>query len=157
MHRSSPHLRRGFSLIELMVVIAIVGFLSSIAMPDLISQQHIAKRAEVVHNVVSIAHAQVAHQAENDDYVEVVNYHPRSTPTKQAVPWTAGSDFDDLGWNPDGSVRAVYKTELPSNGFTVTGETDVDGDGVHAIYHLTYDARKKSPITQAFQTPSTVK
>jgi len=33
----------------------------------------------------------------------------------------------------------------------------VDGDGVHAIYHLTYDARRKSRIKQAFQTPSTVK
>jgi hypothetical protein len=126
-------------------------------MPNLMAQQHIAKRAEVVHNVASIAHSQVTYQAENDQYVDITKYHPRSTPTKQAVPWLAGSDFDVLGWNPDGNVRAVYKTERTSNGFTVTGETDVDGDGVQAVYHLTYDTRDKSPITQAFQTPSTVK
>jgi prepilin-type N-terminal cleavage/methylation domain-containing protein len=136
--------RTGFTLVELMIVVAIIGLLSAIAIPNYMSAQYRSKRAELPVNVASMRTAERAYEALYDTYLEAPQC-PTGTPGKTQQPWGEGNEgFAALGWLPHGRVRGVYEiTTVPggasSSGgeFHVVGRTDVDGDGVLARYTAT--------------------
>lgn len=60
--------RQGFTLIELMIVVAIIGLLAMIAIPNFSRYIQKAKRAEAYMNLNAIYAAQKAYQAEHGNY-----------------------------------------------------------------------------------------
>ncbi len=136
--------RRGFTLIELMIVVAIIGLLVAIAIPNFAAMQYRTKRAEVPTNVNGIKTAEIAYEAAFDAFVPETQFKPSSTVGKQAKTWTTGSHFDTLGWAPDGVVRGAYKITTTNNNFKVIGICDVDGNGSQA----TYTAQKSTSTEQ---------
>ncbi len=133
--------------------VAVIGMLAAIAIPNFISMQNRATRAEVPANVAGIRSALRAHHATYDKYVAVLaTPRPVSALDKQSVAWPAGTPFDTLGWRPDDKVRGTYWVEILEGGkdFKVTGAIDADGDGVPAIFTAT------SALQVRMQTPPTV-
>jgi len=63
---------RGFTLIELMIVVAIIGVLAAIAIPNFIKFQARSKQSEAKANLKAIYTAQKAYFAENDKYSKEV-------------------------------------------------------------------------------------
>jgi len=74
----------GFTLVELMIVIAIIAFLSVVAIPNFFTFLAKAKRAEAYMNLGSIYTAQKAYWAENGKYSTILNGQ------------------DGIGWKPEG-------------------------------------------------------
>jgi len=100
-----------------------------------------AMRAEVPSYVDGIKTAELAYDAAFDAFIEVPDPHPRDLGWLDSTPasWSSGTNFDTLGWAPDGMVRGAYWVELVDGGtdFIVYGVSDVDGDGLAATYTAT--------------------
>jgi type IV pilus assembly protein PilA len=62
--------KKGFTLIELMIVVAIIGILAAIAIPNFMNYQCKAKQTEAKSLLGSIRVAQEAYRAEWDKYIE---------------------------------------------------------------------------------------
>ena len=64
---------KGFSLLELMIAIAVVGIITSIAVPYFGDQVHKARVAQAVADILKIAQALEVHYMENDVYPDSLN------------------------------------------------------------------------------------
>lgn len=106
--RRSHHVRwsSGFSLVELIVVVAILGVLASIALPSLQKYVWRAKRNEAYINLNGIYKSQKAYFVANGHY---------------------GSTFDDIGFEISGG-REIDPNTIQSTYYTYTLEAfAVDG------------------------------
>ena len=129
--------RSGFSLIELMIVVSIVGILAAIAIPNFLRFRAHSKMSEAKINIASVRTAQESLFAETGAYADASETPGSYGPFKQA--WTAGGsplEWEALGWEPEGEVHFQYGTFTGGvqTQFSVEARSDVDGDGVDAEF-----------------------
>ena len=90
--------RRGFTLIELMIVVAIIGILAAIAIPNFIKFQARSKQSEAKANLKSVFTAERAYFQEKDKYSPYVG---------------------DIGFGPERNNRYAYLTDEARRTVTV--------------------------------------
>ena len=68
--------KKGFTLIELMIVVAIIGILAAIAIPNFLKYQAKSKQSEAKVNLKGIFTSEVAYFSENNTYgaMSLVNF-----------------------------------------------------------------------------------
>lgn len=133
---------RGFTLVELMVVVALMGVLAALAIPNYLYMQLRSKRAELPVNIDGIRHAEKSYEAEYDVFTSC-SVLPLAIPGRSLVDFGANagdeSDWDLMGWIPDGKVRGQYSVEAingssQENNFTALAVSDLDVNGQTAAY-----------------------
>ena len=131
--------RRGFTLIELMIVVAIIGVLASIAVPMLSSHQLRTKTTEAKTNLGAIRVVEEAAFSETGNYV-AANAEPSVIPGRQPANFDyAGSDYATIGWAPEGRVFFSYAVAIApdASGYTADAAADLDGDGLVQLWGYT--------------------
>lgn len=144
---------QGFTLVELMIVIAIIGVIASAAIPAFIQYQARSRTAEAKSNLASLVKAQTGYFAESGEYIgELVPCPglPGPYPGTAKQQWMSvrstlcdfSSFFEVLGWYPEGGVFYDYGSAT-ENSWAATGAGgaffvayavgDVDGDGDIAV------------------------
>jgi prepilin-type N-terminal cleavage/methylation domain-containing protein len=126
--------RRGFTLLELMVVVAIIGLLTTVAIPSFLRYQLRSRSGEALVNLAAIGTAQAVYFAEYGTVVGVASPVPATAPGNGRSVWTPGSNFDELGWAPEGGVQFQYQVVVDGGApasarFTAEARGDVDADG----------------------------
>lgn len=144
--------RQGFTLIELMISVAIIGILSGIAIPTFLHMQTRARRSEVFINLKGIAVAEITYEELYDDYVACA-VSPTTALDRSAHPWQPlETGWSDLEWEPDGFVRCHYRVQefTNSNGtwVRVVGTCDLDNDNLIATWWMDIDPEKTSASSQ---------
>lgn len=149
MKKLSNRKNNGFTLIELMIVVAIIGILAAIAIPNFIRYQLRSKTSEARTNIGGIKTAEESFRASEDNYV-VGNEPAAFGPTKTA--WTnlpcpancaratpaSCTEYACAGFEPAGDVYYQYTTTrtLAAVGappeYSTSAISDLDGDTVNA-------------------------
>ena len=117
---------KGFTLIELMIVVVIIGILAAIAIPNFLRYQAKAKQSEAKTNLGAIYVTQTAYFSENDSYA---------------------ASISALNWSPAGSTRYSYAVQGVSTvSFSVGASANIDNDGIIDIWYIN-DAKVLSNAT----------
>src|SRR5574342_408029 len=94
--------QKGFTLIELMIVVAIIGILAAIAIPNFLQYQMKSRQGEAKTNLQAIRTSEISFQAERGCYLGL-GAEPLAIPVPAANVKTIPQPWG-LGVNPVGSL-----------------------------------------------------
>ena len=137
---------KGFTLIELMIVVAIIGILAAIAIPNFLTYQKKSKTSEAKTCIGGIKTSQLSFAAEKDHHAVCAKLG--GTPNTSKAEWPAAGScggFDSIGWRPAGDVYFNYEctTGADSSGnaaVAIGAQSDLDGDSKYGEFGFSTDA-----------------
>ena len=136
----------GFTLIELMITVAIIGILAATAVTLFQDQGFRSKRTEAMSNLAAIGTLETAYFGEFGIYPAAFPVPPGVPGPKRPWGTLAQAVFGPLGFGIEGSAYYSYDVASAAGGcgcpsaacFTASAYSDLDGDGAFstvALFH----------------------
>lgn len=140
--------RRGFSLLELMIVIAIIAFLSMIALPNLMHFLAKSKRTEAYTVLRSLYIAQKTYWLDHNKYTtNLSGANSLNWKSEGILHYTYGFPGTEGTNYVTGSLKtpssALQAAQASDKGFTIAAAGDIDGDGKPDVITIDQDGTIK--------------
>lgn len=139
--------KKGFTLIELMIVVAIIGILAAIAIPQFLKFQAKSKQSEARTILSGIYTAETAYFAEKNQFAQATS-NPTGT-----TPLAVANNFTTIGYVP-ASVPKYYKTFWASfspaqstNRFVAKARGNIDTDSYYDRWWVSDTIREPQNIS----------
>ena len=114
--RRSIDRQKGFTLIELMIVVAIIGILAAIAIPNFMAYQKKAIQSEAKQELGNIRTLEATYNADNTSY----------------------GSLSSIGWVvPTGRTRYTYSLSYATTTFAAHATGNIDGDSFVDSWKMT--------------------
>ncbi len=112
--------QNGFSLIEVMVVVAIIGILATLAIPEFTGWIATSKQTEAKTNLMALYTAQKIYFASNQKYATALK---------------------DLAFEIPQDTKYTYIIDAKTNTFTITAESNLDDDATNDVWTVDQDKK----------------
>ncbi len=132
----------GFTLIELTIVVAIIGILAAIAIPDFLKFQAKARQSEAKVMVGAIATRVMQHKLQTGAYLACPN-NPSELPPRQGGKWNdQASEWAKIGFTISGPVHYQYRVEADEKGFVIYATGNIDKDRTNDVWEMSSEDLK---------------
>lgn len=128
---------KGFTLIELMIVVAIIGILAAIAIPNFMRFMSKTKRAEVKYNLEAIYKCEISWLGENSafsDSFSAIGWKPAGT--IYFYTFWAGNPGEYQGLNVATNPNPGVTPGATQSSFTVYGWGNIDSDPTIDVWYI---------------------
>jgi type IV pilus assembly protein PilA len=154
----------GFTLIELVVVVGIIGLLAVIAVPNFLRFQLKSKTSEGKTNLAAIRTAEESYYSEFGAYVSAAASPPGISMNAKTVfsnASGAGAGFDRLGWSPDGPIYFNYAVSTagaspPDSEYWAAAAADIDADAAFQAWGVRNGGSVTAPADLGLVCPAIV-
>ena len=146
MKRSIKRLMAGFTLVELMIVVVILGILAAVAIPAFTRYVKRSKTSEAQGNIAKIYQGQLTYYQRNLErggtlFVNAAAL-PTTAPGSAKFPanvdqWNTNSDWANVGFSLDSAHYYQYLSPGGATGFTARAVGNLDGDTVLSTFERT--------------------
>ncbi len=125
--------QRGFTLIELMIVVGIIGILALIAIPNFVKFQTKTKQSEAKLNLKAIHTAAAAGFVENSNYTLCGDWCGWSPNGKQVYNYSNGTDTRAITTNTCTTYTNAAQTAAA---YTAAATANIDSDATCDIWTI---------------------
>ena len=143
MKRSMKKVLAGFTLVELMIVVVILGILAAVAIPAFTRYVKRSKTSEATGNISKIYQGEVSYFNQSSEQ-SVASFAsatalPAATPSASKYPaqptaFTADSGWSAIGFSVDSPLYYQYAATASASSFNAIATGNIDGDATNSSF-----------------------